>query len=82
MIHGDAAHFAAGPSIIAPQRQKRADFLNRKAEPSRAPNEAQLMNLPIAIIPVGILPPGCRLQQANRLIMPDHLGADPGLRRR
>src|SRR5580658_5747080 len=79
---GDAFHLAARTAAIAPERQQGADFLYRKAEPPRPPDEAQLVDVALAVIAIGVAAALRGTQQADRLIMADHLCVDPARRGR
>ena len=82
MADGDAPDLTAWPRAITPERQQGSDLVHGETEPARPADEAQFMDFAAPIIAIGIVATRRRLQQANSLIMPDHLGAHPGLRRR
>ena len=68
---------AARPVTVLPERDELRDLGNGKAEIARASDEAQHVNLAVAIVTVaGITPCGLR-NEADRLIVADHSLADP-----
>src|SRR5687767_992993 len=73
-------HIAAGAAAVVPQCKQLADFLDRKAEVARAPDEAQRMNVATVVVAIARIPPRGFRQQADLLIMADHSRADPARR--
>src|SRR5208282_5326244 len=82
MRFGDAFHVAARTAAIAPQGQESADFRNRKPEPARPPDETELVDVAFAVVAVGVAAARRGAQQADRLVMADHLRMDAARRRR
>ena len=62
MPGGNLAHITAGAGPVAPQRQQRADLLDRKAEFSRTTDKPQFVNVTVAIGAIAVALP-CRLTQ-------------------
>ena len=65
------------------QRAKQsADFRNRKPEPARPPDETELVDVAFAVVAIGVAAALRGAQQADRLVMADHLRIDAARRRR
>src|SRR5687768_9422610 len=78
MLAGDFLHRSAGPRLVAPQAQQVADVGYRKAERARTPDEAQNVHV-VRPVDAVIGQRAARLgKQADPLVVPDHLGRDPG----
>src|SRR5207342_3001151 len=75
-------HFRAGAILVAPQRQEALDLLHGEAQIARALDEAQPVQVGLGVQAIaGEGAPGLR-DQADALVVPDHLRADAGGGRR
>src|ERR1700712_5534816 len=78
MCGGELVHFAARPVPVAPERKQGGYFGHGEAEFAGAADEAQLVPLLGSVVAVAVVAPNRRRRQADRFIVPDHLGADAG----
>src|SRR5690606_34470411 len=69
---GEHLHLGAGALAVAPQPEKIADILDWKAEIAGIGDEAQAMDISIAIITIAAVAARRRRDQADLLIMADH----------
>ena len=75
---GQPFHFARRTLAVASERQKRSDFVQRKAEIACAPDELQNRHIGVAIVPIAIVAARSRLQQIDAFAIADHLGGYAG----
>jgi hypothetical protein len=74
MSQRDVLHLAAVPALIAPEAQEFPDFLHREAEIPRPAHEAEPADVSGTVISVPAHAPIRRRDQADGLVIPDHLG--------
>jgi hypothetical protein len=72
----DAADVSARAALVLPQTEQPADVLHREPEVARAADEAQDVQVGVLVEPVSAFGPAGRPQQAERFVVPDHLGGD------
>src|SRR5690606_31404774 len=68
----------AGAGVIRPQRQEHLDLLHRESESTRALDEAQPVDVRVAVQAIPRQGPGRLRDQADALVMADHPGRDAG----
>jgi hypothetical protein len=78
----DRLHAGARPIPVTPERQQVGDRVDAETEVAGATDEAQRVQIGLAVMAVAGLGPRGRRQQAGRLVPADHLGRDAGAPRR
>src|SRR5688572_21485304 len=78
MALSELLHLGGRTPAVAPQCQQRTDRLQRKAEGAGALDETQRMHVGLVIEPVAGLRSLGLVQEADRFVVPDHLGRDGG----
>jgi len=77
MVEGDAPDIGTGAVVVPPERQEATHILQREGQVAGMADEAQHRDIIGGIDAVAVRLP-CRVQQADRLVMPDHLLRDTG----
>ncbi len=65
------------PGAITPQSQEFRDLIHGKSEIAGPTDETQSVNIGLGVVAVTAVPPRSRRDQADLLIVADHLGAHP-----
>src|SRR3989344_7357272 len=78
MLVGDRLPLPARSVPVPPEREQMRDLLDRKAKVAGSANESQLVHVPIREVPVVALGPVRRPDQADGLVVADHLGRNAG----
>src|SRR5690606_29690122 len=79
---GQPLDIGRGALAVAVERQELAAFLHGEAEAPGAGEEAQRVDLALAIIAIAARPPRGRGHQPDLLVIADRLGRQPRSRRR
>src|SRR3989344_1267378 len=79
MLAGQGLHIGTGPLAILPEGQQLADFFQGKPQVPRALDERQRMQVVVAVDPITAVGAMRRLEQANGLVVTDHLCAQAAM---
>ena len=69
-------HLRTGALPVIPERQKLANLLQGEPEITGTADELQRVQIPLLILPVARFGPGAVANQADLLVVADHLGRD------